>query len=266
MIGLVAAPALADVIALRGGGKVRGKVVPNVREGSDRVTVLPEKGRTPLVFHKEQVVGVTAEPGPLDEYLVRRDRASSTADSQFELGLWCEGNKLSDLARLHYEAAVEHDKSFAPAHRKLGHVLHEDRWLTADEVREAQGLVRYKGRWISRKEKEEREARAASVAEQASWARRIRLLRQAVVAGPEDRVLEARRQLTAIRDPAAIAPLVRILGEEGRPSGRSSTASWARSPRTRPPPRSSGGSSGRRIPRSARSRWKSCRRGPGRSS
>jgi len=217
MIGLVAGPALADVITLRGGGKVRGKVVPNVREGSDRVTVLPEKGRTPLVFHKEQVVGVTAEPGPLDEYLDRRDRASSTADSQFELGLWCEGHKLHDLARLHYEAAVEHDKSFAPAHRKLGHVLHEDRWLTADELREAQGLVRYKGKWISQSEKAEREARAATVAEQASWARRIRLLCQAVVAGPEVRALEARRQLTEIRDPAAIAPLVRILGEEGAP-------------------------------------------------
>ena len=61
------------------------KVVPNVREGSDRVTVLPEKGRTPLVFHKEQIVGVTAEPGPLDEYLVRRDRASSTADRSMSL-------------------------------------------------------------------------------------------------------------------------------------------------------------------------------------
>ncbi len=218
MIGLVTVPARADVITLRGGGKVRGKVVPNVREGSDRVTVLPEKGRTPLVFHKEQVVGVTAEPGPLDEYLVRRDRASMTAEAQFELGLWCEGHTLHDLARLHYEAAVGHDGSFAPAHRKLGHLLHEDRWLTADELREAQGLVRYKGRWISRNEKEEREAREASVAEQASWARRIRLLRQAVVAGgPEDRVVEARRQLTAIREPAAIAPLVRILGEEGAP-------------------------------------------------
>src|SRR5688500_10632759 len=84
MIGLATGPALADVIALRGGGKVRGKVVPNAaKEGADRVTVLPEKGRTPLVFHKEQVVGVTAEPGPLDEYLVRRDRASSTAEAQF---------------------------------------------------------------------------------------------------------------------------------------------------------------------------------------
>ena len=217
MIGLVADPALADVIALRGGGKVRGKVIPNMREGSDRVTVLPEKGRTPLVFHKEQVVGVTAEPGPLDEYLVRRDRTSLTAEAQFELGLWCEGNTLRDLARLHYEAAVEHDKSFAPAHRKLGHVLHEDRWLTADELREAQGLVRYKGKWISRNEKEEREARVALVAEQASWARRIRLLRQAILAGPEDRVNEARQQLSTIREPAAITPLVRTLGEEEAP-------------------------------------------------
>ena len=217
MIGLDAGPALADVIALRGGGRVRGKVIPNVKEGSDRVTILPEKGRTPLVFQKEQVVGVTAEPGPLDEYLTRRDRATSTADSQFELGLWCEGHTLQDLARLHFEAAVGYDKAFAPAHRKLGHVLHEDRWLTADERREAQGLVRYKGRWISRNEKDEREARAASVAEQASWARRIRLLRQAVVAGPSDRVDEARQQLTDIREPAAIAPLVRILGEEGAP-------------------------------------------------
>jgi len=217
MIGLDAAPAPADVIVLRGGGKVRGKVVPNAKPAADRVTVLSEKGKTPLVFRKDQVIEVTAEPSPLDEYLVKRGQVSLTADAQYELGLWCERNKLRDLAQLHYAAAVEHDKSFAPAHKKLGHVRHEDRWLTFDEVRVLQGLVRYKGKWISQKEKEEREARAELATERASWMRRIRLLRQAIVAGPEDRALEADQQLRAIRDPAAIVPLVRILGEEGAP-------------------------------------------------
>ncbi len=176
--------------------------------------VLTETGKTPLSFQKAQVVRVAAEPSALDEYLARRDKAPATAAGQYELGLWCEEHKLPDLAEVHYEAAVAKDKAFAPAHQKLGHVLVGDRWLTGDELREAQGLVKYKGRWVPKEERDRREAAAAAGAEQASWARRIRLLRQAIVAGPEDRRREAEEQLAEIRDPIAVAPLVRVLGDD----------------------------------------------------
>ena len=148
---LLASSAMADRIVLRGGGQVKGKVVADPKQ-PDRVIVLTERGKTPLSFQKAQVVQVIAEPSILDDYVARRDRTSQTADAQFELGSWCETHKLPDLASVHYESALRHDRSYARAHQKLGHVLHQDKWLSGDELREAQGLVRYKGKWITRDE------------------------------------------------------------------------------------------------------------------
>ena len=49
--------ARADVIELRGGGQVQGKVVPDPKN-KDRVQVWLLKGRNPLSFHKGQIVRV----------------------------------------------------------------------------------------------------------------------------------------------------------------------------------------------------------------
>ena len=51
----------ADRIILRGGGQIRGKVLPDP-DRPDRVIVLTETGKTPLTFQKPQIVRVVAEP------------------------------------------------------------------------------------------------------------------------------------------------------------------------------------------------------------
>ena len=142
LIGFMTVAALAgegraDKITLRGGGQIRGKVVPDP-EHPDRVKILTETGKTPLSFQKAQVVQVQAEVSALDEYLVRRDRLASTAEAQYELGRWCEQHKLKDLAELHFEAALKQDRTYEPAHQKLGHVLMGERWIWGDELREAE--------------------------------------------------------------------------------------------------------------------------------
>jgi hypothetical protein len=215
-LGTLVGECRADRIMLRGGGQLRGKVLPDPLH-PDRSTILTETGKTPLNFQKAQILQVITEPSPLDEYLARRDQVEPTASAQFELGLWCEQHKLKDLAQVHYEAALKQDKTFAPAHQKLGHVLYSDTWLWGDELREAQGLVRHKGQWMSSQEKERREAQEATGAEQASWVRRLKLLRQSIVNGPDERRREAEAQLMEIRDPIAVAPLVQVLGEGSEP-------------------------------------------------
>jgi hypothetical protein len=210
------ADARADVIVLRGGGQVQGKVVPDPKN-KDRVQVWLLQGRNPLSFQKEQVVEVIAKPSPLDDYIVKRGKVAETATAQFEVGVWCDQNKLPDLAKLHYENAVSLDPTFEPARKKLGHVYRGGAWLTRDELSEAQGLVKYKGRWISAPEKSKREVEAQTTAAQTSWLRRLKLLRQAIVNGPDDRRREAQSQLMSIRDPDAVLPLVRVFGQDDPP-------------------------------------------------
>jgi len=213
----------ADRVTLRGGGQVRGKLVAD-KVHPEILLFLGEVGKTPMVFKKEQVVQVVPESGPLDEYVRLREKDRPTAEAEYDLGLWCEGHGLADLALLHFEAAVKRDSTFGPARQKLGHVLRDGRWLDADEVKEAQGLVKYKGRWITIEEKERREAQQATAAEGASWARRIKLLRDGYLAGPEGRSREAERRLLEIGDPVAVGPILRILGEDPLPSLRALAA------------------------------------------
>ncbi len=215
----VAPMARADVIVLRGGGQFTGKVVPDP-QNKDRVLVWLLQGRKPLSFQKAQIVEVTPKASPLDDYFEKVKKAPTTAQAQYDLGSWCDQNKLTDLARMHYEAALVFDKSFEAAHRKLGHVFHDGYWLSRDDLSAIQGLVKYKGRWISTEEKTKRQAGEQVAANQAAWIRRIKILRQAIVNGPDDRRREAEAQLMAIREAEAVGPVLRVLGNDDEPQQR----------------------------------------------
>ena len=205
--------AAADVISLRGGGEVKGVVIPDATRPKS-VVVQTENSTKPLVFTKDQVLGIYREPGPLDEYLKRRAKIAATAQAQYDFGMWCESQKLFGPAQAHFQKSLELDKNFALVHKKLGHIEKDGKWFTAEELRQAQGLVLHKGRWITPQEKERYDARAAAGTEQASWAKRIKLLRAAVLGGNDSQRTQAEIQLAGIKDPAAVHPLVQLLGNE----------------------------------------------------
>jgi len=208
-----AIPCRADSIELRGGGEIQGVVVPDPSQPGI-VQVQTEKSAKPLVFRKSQILRVTRQPGPLHDYLANRDKIDTTAQAQYDFGLWCEETKLTGLAQIHYEKAVAIDPQFGPAHKKLGHVRHGDRWITYDQQREAQGLIKHKGRWISQAEKEKLDARATQSSEQSSWASRIKLLRAKLFGDDPVRRAEAETQLGEIHDPAAVPGLVRAFSAD----------------------------------------------------
>lgn len=203
----------ADVIVLRGGGEIEGKVISDANK-PDTVQVLLLKGRNPITFHKKQILQVIPKPSPLDDYLVKRDKVAPTAQAEYGLGVWCEQNKLDDLARVHFEASLGYDKSFGPAHKKLGHVQRGDRWLTFDELRKVQGLVKYHGQWITQEERAKREESAKLSAAQSEWVRRIRVLRQSLGSSNASASREAESQLMRIQEAEAVKPLLKALGDD----------------------------------------------------
>jgi PBS lyase HEAT-like repeat len=216
LIGPGAIQARADIIELRGGGQIQGKVVPDAKN-KDRVQVLLLQGRHPLSFQKGQIVRVIPKASPLDDYVLKRAKTADTAEAHYVLGYWCEQNRLVDLARLHYEQALSFDPDFESAHKKLGHTKVDGSWLTRDDLSAAQGLVKYKGRWVTAEDKAKREDADKLSEAQGSWLRRLRILRQALINGSADRRREAESQLMAIRDPEAVSPLVRTFGHDEVP-------------------------------------------------
>ena len=205
------AEARADVIELRGGGEIQGKVLANPSKPGT-VQVLLLKGKNPLTFQRKQILKITPKASPLDEYLVKKKQLSATATAEFELGLWCERNGLTDLARAHYDAAIEQDRTFEPAHKKLGHVQQGSQWFSPDELRQIQGLVKYKGRWVTAEARAKSEESAQLSATQATLVRRIKMLRQAIVTGTTDRAREAEAELMQIHEVEAVYPLLKVLG------------------------------------------------------
>jgi hypothetical protein len=201
----------ADRIQLRGGGEVKGVVVKDASH-PQQVMVQTETGSKPVAFQKTQVVGVIKESSVLDDYFTRRDKIEATGEAQYQFGSWCEQHKLSGLAQVHYQRAVELDKTHAAAHKKLGHVLYNETWLTYDALREAQGMVKVKGRWVSRQKQDQLANQGVEKADQGSWSRRIKILYRKLSSGSNDERTDAERQLAAIQDPAAIPGLVKILG------------------------------------------------------
>jgi hypothetical protein len=217
-IGVVAVAGIpstrADRITLRGGGEIKGVVIADPAQPKS-IVVQTATSAKPLTFAKDQVLKVTRESGPLDDYLARKDKVGPTAQEQYDFGLWCEEQKLTGPADGQFRKAVAIDPQFGPGHKKLGHVLQGTRWLTYDEQREAQGLVKYKGKWVAKAEKEKLDAKAALSAEQASWASRIKVLRRKLYEDDPAIRRDAEAQIAAIRDPAAIPGLMQAFAIDG---------------------------------------------------
>ncbi len=212
----LATSARGDVIELRGGGQIQGKVVPDPKD-KGKVQILLMQGRHPLTFQKDRIARVVPKASPLDDYVVKRAKVAATAESQYQLGYWCEQNRLTDLAKQHFQQALVYDPDFEEAHLKLGHTKVEGSWLNRDELSAAQGLVKYKGRWVTAEEKTKREDADKITAAQGSWLRRLRILRQAIVTGSAERKREAESQLMAIRDVDAVVPLMRVFARDEAP-------------------------------------------------
>ena len=212
-------PAVADRIMLRGGGQIHGKLIIDPTDPT-HLTFVGAAGKKPIIYKKEQILQVIPEKSVLDEYVVLRAKDRALAEEEFQLGVWCEDHKLKDLAENHFEAAVRLDAQYGPAHEKLGHILLNGRWLNADEQREASGQVKYRGRWMTAEEKDRLEDQAALAAENQSWLRRVKVSRDAFLAGPDARSKEAEKRLLAIREVAAVGPILRILGNDPNPAVR----------------------------------------------
>jgi hypothetical protein len=184
---LLALPVSPDVLHLKNGGVLRGRV----SEQGDTVTLDAKWGR--VVLSRAEVLRIEKEPPAETQYATRRAALKNpTVKDWVELARWCEANDLNSQAREAYTEAVRLDPDHEAARRALGFVWWQDRWVTEDEYHAALGEVRFRDRWMPREEmlsvlEAEKAARGAR-----ELADRIERERQEAVAA-ERRVQEAAR-------------------------------------------------------------------------
>jgi hypothetical protein len=207
---LSARPSRADFVTLKNGGEIRGEFLGDARVKSPEatVTIRTLSGATVVVAGSE-VDALVRRRLVAEEYETRRRVVSDTAEAHFELADWCRQKSLSKEREAELRRVVELDPEHMAAHRALGHIRHNGRWGTQDEVMAARGYVKYKGKYLLPQELELIQQDARVTESEKGWFRKVRLWHSWLDSEHSERHSEALAQLQAIKDPDAVAALAK---------------------------------------------------------
>jgi hypothetical protein len=208
-LGLVTV-ARADEVRLASGGTLSGVV----RQESDWVTVEVAAGT--VTVPASQVTEIERKRHPLHEYYERLSGLGSSpgVNDLVALASWADKQGFGRFARELSTRVLAKDQEQEGAHKLLGHERRDGRWLTSAEVKAADGLVSFRGRWIPREERD-RILREEEDARQAALDRSEERRRQE----------EERRRAAGERTGQTQETLVMGIGSTGEPYHRNYTRS-----------------------------------------
>lgn len=139
------AAASADLIHLTDGRTLHGTLG---EERADEVQIRLKQGS---VWVKRAEVRSVETLSDLREQYARQRAALGAKDAagHFALAGWCVECDLNDEARAEWEATVAADPAHEAAHKALGHVEVDGRWMPPEEARLKLGLVERDGAWVT---------------------------------------------------------------------------------------------------------------------
>ena len=141
----LAAPAAADEIFLRGGGRVSGVIVQRT---SEAVTVETAPGL--LTLSMKRVERIVEGRSAVEEF---QDRASRLAPGDFNgwaaLARWAADHDLVTHSREAWHRVVAVNPAHPEANAALGLVQLGGEWMSESEAYRARGYVEYEGRWVT---------------------------------------------------------------------------------------------------------------------
>jgi hypothetical protein len=200
------APAVqADVARLKNGGELRGSFAGDrsLKNALEMETLLG--GRVVL---DPLVVESTARRSPdAEEYVTRSRAIPDTVEARWELAEWCKVRQLKDGREEQLEAIVELEPNHAAARRALGHVVYQDEWMTRDEAMREQGLIKYKGKYLTQQEIDLLEKTTVQRQAEQAWFPKIRLWKGWITGTHVGRQQEGLNQLRNVVDEDAVPAL-----------------------------------------------------------
>jgi len=195
--------AYGDDVHLASGGVIRGIA----RREGDRMTVETPHGLVGIPV--SEVARIDWKRHPLHEFYDKLEGLQSSHDAAklYDLARWASEEGLdrqrNDVCRRILEIEPEHEG----AHCLLGHELRDGRWLDRDEVKAAEGLVKFRGGWRTPAEKKR------ILAEE----ERARSERQAREAQRRREAIEKQREASALRP--APQEIIRVGAQPSGPTG-----------------------------------------------
>jgi hypothetical protein len=213
-LGPATTVSLADYIALKGGGEIRGELLPEQKATArsdaatiDSISIRMLSGATVAVARVEIDAVVRRRP-IAEEYETRRRVAPATIVGQWEASEWCRQKSLPQERRFHLRQVVLLDPEHEAAHRGLGHIRDRGQWTTRNEMLESQGYVQHKGKRVLPQELELTQEREQLRQTERNWFKRVKQWQVWLDSERNERKSEAVKGLNAIREADAIPALV----------------------------------------------------------
>lgn len=149
-VALFAVPAAADIVTLKDGRKLEGKAE---KRADGTVILRTLHGEATLAG--AEVRGIERTRHLIDEHAERsKDVAADDVAGQLALANWCLEHEWRAQAQVHAQHVVEVEPHHVAARTILDHTLLDGRWMPRAEALRAQGLVQYRGKWMSQGEAE----------------------------------------------------------------------------------------------------------------
>ena len=190
----------ADVVQLRGGGQIEGKVA-RIDSAKVPYAVVQTDAKIKVAIPESQINRV-AEAANLAEYRRRAAATPADAQQQYDLARWCKQQQLHAQHRHHLQRAIVLDPDHARARASLEFVSHEGKWVRAAELQKSRGLISVGGKYRLPAEVLISQAQRETDTKAKTWARDIDRLKKQFARGG-DRGAEAWAALAAIDDPTA---------------------------------------------------------------
>ncbi len=201
----------ADLIRLKNGGELRGKLRP----GYSRAQVLQLETLTGgiVTVDRKAIEFLSIRSLTVEEYETRAREIPHTVEAHWELAQWCKAKRLNSQRQEQLRKILELDPNHAESRKALGHVQHEGQWMTRDEMMAARGYVKFKGKYVTQQELDLLEKTAAERAAEKKWFAKVYPWVRWLTKGSKARTQEALQELRAITDPAAVAALEKNMAE-----------------------------------------------------
>ncbi len=154
LVLVAASSASADVIHLKSGQKIEGKILT---DSGSTISVQTKFGS--MTIERSKIESIEYQRLPKEEVKARLVAAGTDAAKLYEVALYAEAQKLKKEHKEILEQVVAHDPNHLGAREALGHVSFDGQWFATPEEVEAykadltdqmkeRGRVLYKGKWI----------------------------------------------------------------------------------------------------------------------
>ncbi|QDT43265.1 hypothetical protein Pan241w_33650 [Gimesia alba] len=204
--------ASADLIKLKNGGEVRGKLL-RTTSGSAETRVIQTLSGGSITIDSQNIEFITNRPLSIEEYESRSKEIEDTVEAHLRLADWCLKNHLSSQRLEQMEKIIQLDPDHAKARAALGYSKRDGEWMTRDEVMRKNGYIKYKGRYVSSAELELLEKNQAELEAERKWIKKVKLWLIWLNGNDLLQQQEGLKNFQEVSDPHAVAALARLMGK-----------------------------------------------------